>query len=140
MTLLGIAGVVRANEPHLLKEYGGHVKHTDDWVRHILNSMDWVKRKGATRKVETSEKLLQEEKFSYQRGLSWVVLDYDILLDLALNLDQKPLSYVSAGKYTFYLKGSTTVPIKGVDDKRQITATFTLSATDVLPIQLIVKV
>ena len=70
MTLLVIAGVVKANEPNLLKEYGGHVKHTDDWVRHILKSVDWVKRKGATGKVETSEKLLQEEKFSYQRGLS----------------------------------------------------------------------
>ena len=36
------------------------------------------------------------------------------------------------------MKGTTTVPIKGVDDKRQITATFTVPASGVfLPIQLI---
>ena len=36
-----------------------------------------------------------------------------------LNLDQTPHPYVSPGKYTFDLKGSATVPIKGVDDKWQ---------------------
>ena len=55
-----------------------------------------------------------------------------------LNLDQTPLSYVSPGKYTFDLKGSKTVPIKGVDDKRQITATFTVTASgSFLPIRLV---
>ena len=55
-----------------------------------------------------------------------------------LNLDQIPLSYVSPGKYTFDLKDSKTVPIKCVDDKRQITATFTVTASgSFLPIQLI---
>ena len=40
--------------------------------------------------------------------------------------------------FTLPLKGSTTVPIKSVDDKRQTTATFTVSAKGVfLPIQLI---
>ena len=100
-------------------------------------SVDLVKRKGTTGKVEPSGKLLQEEKFSYQRKISRAVLDHDISLDL-VNLNQTPLSYVLPSKYTFYLKGSTTVPIKGVDDNRQITATSTLSTTGVfLPIQLI---
>ena len=57
---------------------------------------------------------------------------------MLLNLDRTSLSYVSSGKYTFCLKGSTAVPIKGVDEKRQIKATFTVSATGAfLPIQLI---
>lgn len=55
-----------------------------------------------------------------------------------LNLDQTPHPYVSQGKYTFDLKGSATVPIKGVDNKRQMTATFMVSASgSVLPTQLI---
>ena len=59
-------------------------------------------------------------------------------MELVLNLDQTPLSYVSPGKNTFYLKGPKTVPIKGVDDKRQITANFTVTASgSFLPIQLI---
>ena len=122
----------------MLKEHGGDLELTEDWARHLLKSMEWVKRKGTTGKVEPSEKFLDEEKFTFQREISKVVTDHDIPLDLVLNLDQTPLSYVSPGKYTFCMKGSTTVPIKGVDDKRQITATFTVSASGVfLPIQLI---
>ena len=81
--------MVKANEPNLLKEFGGHLELADDWARHLLKSMEWVKRKRTTRKVEPSEKSLKEEKFSYQR---------DLPLDLVLNLDQTPLSYVSPGK------------------------------------------
>ena len=47
--------------------------------------------------------------------------------DLIINLDQTPLSYISPGKYTFNMKGAKHVPVKGVDDKRQITATFAVS-------------
>ena len=48
------------------------------------------------------------------------------------------MSYISPGKYTFNAKGAKTVLIKGIDDKRQITATFTVSMTGkFLPIQLI---
>ena len=42
-------------------------------------------------------------------------------------MDQKPLSYVSPGKYTSDAKGVKTVPIKGIDGKRQITPTFAIS-------------
>ena len=42
------------------------------------------------------------------------------------------------GKYSFNPKWAKTVPIKGIDDKRQITATFVISMTgEFLPIQLI---
>ena len=47
-----------------------------------------------------------------------------------LNVDKTPFSYVSPGKCTFDLTGSATVPIKGIDDKRQITATFTVFVSD----------
>ena len=63
--------------------------------------------------------------------------NHDIPADLLINLDQTPLSYVSPGKYTFNSKGAKNVPLKGVDDKRQITAIFSISATgEFLPIQL----
>ena len=38
-------GVVKANEPNLLEEYGGHLELTEDWARHLLKSMEWVNRK-----------------------------------------------------------------------------------------------
>ena len=78
------------------------------------------------------------KKFSFQRKISNVILDRDVPSAVVLNLDQTPLSYVSLEKYTFSSKGSKNVPIKGLDDKRQITATFVVSATgSFLLIQLI---
>ena len=98
-----IIGVIKANKPNLLKESGGHLELMDDLARHLIKSMEWFKRKETTRKAEPSEKFLQKEKFCYLREISRVVLKHDIPLDLFLNLGQTPLSYVSPGKYMFYL-------------------------------------
>ena len=88
--------------------------------------------------MEPSEKFFEKEKFIFQRKNSNIILDHDVPLALVLNLDQTPFSYISPEKYTFSSKGSKNVPIKGLDDKRQITATFVVSATgSFLPIQLI---
>lgn len=52
-TVLCIAnGVVKANQPNLLKEFGGTLQLTDRWARYLLSkAMRWVKRKGTTGKV-----------------------------------------------------------------------------------------
>lgn len=131
-------GVLKANCPSKLKEFGGHIELTEGWARHVLETMKWSKRKGTTGKIEPSEQFLLEEKLTFQRLISSIVEEHDIPKDLVLNLDQTPLSYISPGKYTFNPKGAKTVPIKGIDDKRQITGTFTVSMTGkFLPIQLI---
>ena len=131
-------GVLRANDPHLLKEFGGHVDLSKDWAKRIFKKLNWKKRKATTGKVDPSPQFLAEEKFTFQRQIASVVYEHDIPPELVINLDQTPLSYVSPGKYTFSFKGAKNVPVKGVDDKRQITATFAVSSTgDFLPIQLI---
>lgn len=131
-------GIIKANSPTSLKEFGGHIELTEGWARNVLKSMKWTKRKGTTGKVEPSQQFLAEEKLTFQRNISSIIKDHDIPKDLILNLDQTPLSYVSPGKYTFNPIGAKTVPIKGIDDKRQITATFSVSMTGTfLPIQLI---
>ena len=100
--------------------------------------MNRTKRNETTGKVEPPKKFLQEEKFTFQRKISNVILDHDFPSALVLNLEETPISYVSSGKYTFSSKGSKNVPIKGLDDKRQIIVTFVASATGYfLPIQLI---
>ena len=120
--ILNIAkGVVKANNPSCLKEFGGTLDLTDRWARNVLHSMEWVKRKGTTGKIEPSL------KFTFQRAISTAVFEHDIPTSLIVNLDQTPLSYVSPGKYTFNLRGAKNVPIKGVDDKRQITVTFAVT-------------
>ena len=122
-------GVIRANNPDLLKEFGGNLELTDRWARGVLKSLNWSKRKATTGKVEPPKQLLAEEKFTFQREISKMVSEHDIPKCLVLNLDQTPLSYVTTGKYSFSFKGEKNVPVKGVDDKRQITATFSVSCT-----------
>ena len=54
------------------------------------------------------------------------------------NTNQNSLLYVNAGKYIFSFRGVKNIPIKGVDNKRQIIATYTVSCTgEFLPIQII---
>ena len=111
-------GVIKANCPSKLKDFGGHIALTEGWARGVLKSMEWSKRKGTTGKIEPSKQFLLEEKLTFQRRIASIIEEHDIPKELILNLDQTPLSYVSPGKYTFNPKGAKTVPIKGIDDKR----------------------
>ena len=55
-----------------------------------------------------------------------------------LNADQTPSSYVSVGKMTMATRNSSSVPIKGLTDKKNITLTFVISLNgDFLPMQII---
>ena len=120
------------------KNVGGGIALTDNWDRGVLKSMDRVIRKGTTGKVDPSAQFLAEGKFTFSRAISTVFFNHDIPADLVINLDQAPLSYISPGKYTFNFKGGKNVPIKRIDGKRHVTATFAISATDeFLPMQLI---
>ena len=89
----------------MLNEFGGGLELTENWSRNVLKSMNWIKRKNTTGKVEPSKKFLEEVKSTFQRKISNVILDHDVPPALVLNLDQIPLSYVSPGKYTFSSKG-----------------------------------
>ena len=137
--LISIAtGVVRANNPNLLKEYGGDLVLTDKWARAVSEKLTWSKRKGTTGKVDPSPQFLAEEKFTFQRNISAFFSEHNIPPYLIINIDQTPLSYVNTRKYTFSFKGAKNISIKGADEKRQITATFAVSCTgEFLPIQLI---
>ena len=103
---------------------------TNQWARSILN---WFKRKETTGNIKPSPEFSAEEKFTFH----WAISSHDIP-NFVLNIDQTALPYVSSGKYTFSFNESKNFPIKGVDDKRQISATFAVSSTcKFLPTQLI---
>ena len=137
--LISIAtGVVRANNRNLLKEYGGDLVLTDKWARGVLKKLTWSKRKGTTGKVDPSPQVLAGQKSTFHRNISALVSEHDVPSSLIINIDQTPLSYVNTGKYTLSFKGAKNIPIKGVDDTCQITATFAVSCTgEFLLIQLI---
>ena len=86
--LISIAtGVVRANNPSLLKEYGGDLVLTDEWARGVLEKLTWSKRKGTTGKVDHFPQILAEEKFTFQSNISALVSEHDILPSLIINID-----------------------------------------------------
>ena len=89
----------------------------------------FLKGKGTTGKTEPSQQFLLEEKLTFQKKISGVIFYHDIPKELIVNFGQTPLSFVSPGKCTFDVKGVKTVPIKDIDDKRQITATFAISVS-----------
>ena len=70
-----------------MKEFDGALELTENWARNVLKSMNWTKRKGTTGKIEPLKKFLEEEKFTFQRKISNVILDHDIPQALVLNLD-----------------------------------------------------
>ena len=120
--------VVKVNELKILREFGGSLDLTEGWTRNILKGIYWVERKGMTGKDEPCPKFLEGGKFTFQCAISKFVSDDDIPLELLLNLDQIPLSYVSSRKCTS--KVQKQFQSKVVNDKRQITVTFTVTASD----------
>ena len=51
-------GVIKANCPSKLKDFGGHIALTEGWARRLLKSMECSKRKGTTGKIEPSKQFL----------------------------------------------------------------------------------
>ena len=97
--VLNIAkGVIRANNPVILKECDGTVELTDRWGRGILTKFNWSKRKGTTGNAETLPQFLVEEKFTFQRAIATAVSCHHIPDLLVLNIHQIPLAYVSPEK------------------------------------------
>ena len=104
----------------------------------MLGKLKWNKRKGATGIDDPSPQFLAEGKFSFQRNISTLVTKHGIPPCLNISIDQTPMSFVNTGKYTFSFKVAKIVPVRGVEDKHQTTATFAVICTgDFLSIQLI---
>ena len=94
--------MVRANNPNLLKEYGGDLVLTDKLAKGVLEKLMWSKRKGNTGKVVPSLQFLAEKKFTFQGNISALVSEHDIPPSLIIiNIEQTLLSYVNTKKYTF---------------------------------------
>ena len=117
------------------KTFDGDLVLTGKWAKGVLVKLKWNKGKDMTGKDDPSLRLLTEEKFSFQRNISTLVSEHDITPCVTSNIDEPPLLCLNTGIYTFIFKN---VPVRGVDNRRYITASFTVSCTgDFLPIQLI---
>ena len=62
--------VVKANDPSLLKKYGGPLELTAMWARGVLASLNLSKRRGTSGNVDPSEQFLREEKLTFQQNIA----------------------------------------------------------------------
>lgn len=105
-----------------------------DWAR---TQMKWSWRSGTTAASKLPEDWAAQGKAVGQR-IAATIETYEVHSSLVINLDQAGLHLLPAASKTYEAKGSKSVPINGLDDKRQITVVIASSlAGELLPLQLI---
>ena len=108
-----------------------------EWAQRLMTRMGLVKRKGSTAAKITDEDFYRLKE-QYLTDTETISKFSSIPKDLVINWDQTAVKYVPVSNWTQEVKGTKRVPIAGIDDKRQITATLTVTATgDMLPVQVI---
>jgi len=141
-TLVAISAgtaVIKRRNPAMLASAGGSIVLTKDWARYLLQQMGYVKRK-ATTKAKTTVEDFDAVKSDFLFNIKVVVALEEIPPELIINFDQTGLKYVPVGDWTMTKKGSKSVPISCLGDKRQITAVFAGTFSGMfLPPQLIYK-
>ena len=111
---------------------------TSTWVRSIYRRCNFSRRAGTTTRPPVPLGIYEECKLTFLTDIKSCIAVHSIPLQLVLNADQTPSSYVSIGKTTMAARNSSSVPIKGLTDKRNITLTFVISLNgDFLPMQII---
>ena len=65
--------------------------------------------------------MYEECKLTFLTDIERCIATHSIPPQLLLNADQTPSSYVFVGKMTMAARNSSSVPIKGLTDKRNIT-------------------
>jgi len=91
--------------------------------------MGFVMRKFTSAKVDIPEKARKEIEYQFHYEIVSKVERFKIPKTLVINLDQTPSPMVPGRKHTMTPKGSKNVTIVGANDKRNITATFTITLT-----------
>ena len=111
---------------------------TSSWVRSVYRRCKFCRRAGTTTKPPVPLGIFEECKLTFLTDIKRCITTHNIPPQFVLNADQTPSSYVSVGKMTMATRNSSSVPIKGLTDKRNITLTFVISLNgDFLPMQII---
>ena len=139
-TMLVIAaarGILKKCDPSLAKSNENGEMLTKSWAKSTLIRMGYVKRKGTTT-AKVSPENFENLKETFLEQIRSTVLFEDVPVDLIFNWDQTGLNYVPVSSWTMEKEGAKRVEIKGLDDKRQITAVFGATITgEFLPVQLV---
>ena len=89
--------------------------------------MNYRRRKAATAKLPMPPGIYKENELLFHHQIVETVEAYGIPNSMILNFDQTPCKYVPIPTTTLAERNSKQVAIKGIDDKRALTATFTIT-------------
>ena len=110
------------------------------WAKSLFRCMGFVLHQKTTAKVLMPEGALKKAKLKFHHQIANYVKKYQIPSTLILNFDQTPSKYVQISSNTMEKKGAKNIPISGIDDKRSITAPFSIIMENkFLSMQLIYK-
>ena len=131
-------GIVKRMDPRLLECNGGHVVLQKSWAKYLLGKMNFVKRKATTKKPKFTIANFEELKSQFLMDIKAVVTMEDVPEDMIVNWDQTAIKYIPLSNWTMAKEGSKRVEVVGIDDKRQITATFAASLSgNFLPVEMV---
>lgn len=123
--------------PRLEKE---GLKIERSWAQSLFRRMGFVRRMRTTGKVHIPIGAQREAELKFFHQVVNKVEKYQIPPSLIINFDQTPSKYVQVSSMTMTERGEKNVPISGANDKRSITATFSITFDNkFLPMQLIYK-
>ena len=108
------------------------------YAQSLLRRMGYRRRVATTAKLEIPSGALREAELLYHYDIVNKIEAHHIPAELVIAFDQTPSKFVPVGRTTLAKKGTKDVPLKGMTDKRCITATFAVSLSGTfLPVQLI---
>ena len=107
------------------------------WAQSLYRRMGYRKRAATTGRPPVPQGLYEFRR-DFLQQIDNKIKKFKIPPEMVLNSDQTPCSFMSVGKSTMALRGSKSIPIKGVTDQRAITLNFVVSlSNDFLPMQVI---
>ena len=89
--------------------------------------MGFVRRIKTTRKVHIPVGAQKEAELKFLHQIVNQVEKYQIPPSLIINFDQTSSKYVQVSSMNMVKRGETNIPIVGANDKRSITATFSIT-------------
>ena len=132
IVLAAAEGIVAATERSLLSQHGGSLVLTKAWAKSLLIRMGFVKRK-VPPLLPAPE--FEKRKEQYLSDIRAEVIMNDIP---ASHWDQTAIHLVPVSGWTMNRQGEKSIPISGLDDKREITVVLAVTlAGEYLPPQLL---
>ena len=134
VTLAAAKGIILSRAPHLYKDNLLGRK----WAESLLNRMGYVKHKG-TKEARKIPADFDEIKSEFLNRVSNACQENSITDDrMIINFDQTGTKFVPRSEWTMESQGSKQVPIKGNEDKREMTVLLSCNMKgEMLPAELI---